>query len=80
MTCWQGKPLSRHSLVMSPVFSTLSVKQLVCSAAHGSNVDGSWLRAGAPRQLRKGAVMKFGASSREYKVRKALADDITWHK
>ena len=38
------------------------------SAAHGTNLDGVWVRANEARLLNKGAVFKFGASSREYKV------------
>ena len=37
-------------------------------AAHGTNLDGVWIRANEARLLNKGAVFKFGASSREYKV------------
>ncbi|KAK9816993.1 hypothetical protein WJX72_007967 [[Myrmecia] bisecta] len=37
-------------------------------SAHGTNVDGVWIRPKAPRQLAKGAVFKFGGSTREYKV------------
>ncbi len=40
----------------------------VLSAAHGTNLDGVWIRANEARLLNKGAVFKFGASSREYKV------------
>lgn len=39
-------------------------------AAHGTNVDGAWIRANVPKQLNKGSVLKFGASSREYTVSK----------
>ena len=38
-------------------------------AGHGTNVDGLWLRAKAPRGLQVGSVIKFGASSRSYTVR-----------
>ncbi len=40
----------------------------VYAAAHGTNLDGAWIRANEARLLNKGAVFKFGASSREYKV------------
>ena len=38
-------------------------------AGHGTNVDGLWLRAKAPKGLQVGSVVKFGASSRSYTVR-----------
>ena len=38
-------------------------------AAHRTNVDGVWIRPNAPRQLALGATVRFGASTREYKVR-----------
>jgi hypothetical protein len=37
-------------------------------AAHGTNLDGVWIRANEARLLNKGAIFKFGASSREYRV------------
>lgn len=37
-------------------------------AAHGTNLDGAWLRPHVARQLKEGAVLRFGASTREYKV------------
>lgn len=39
-------------------------------AAHGTNVDGAWIKAKVPKQLRVGSVLKFGASTREYRVAK----------
>ena len=41
---------------------------VVLVAAHGTNLAGVWVRANEARLLNKGAVFKFGASSREYKV------------
>jgi hypothetical protein len=38
------------------------------AAAHGTNVDGAWVRPNVPRQLVVGSKFKFGASSREYEV------------
>jgi hypothetical protein len=37
-------------------------------AAHGTNVDGAWIKAKVPKQLQAGSVLKFGASAREYRV------------
>ena len=37
-------------------------------SAHGTNLDGVWLRPNACRELRVGSVLKFGASTRQYKV------------
>jgi len=39
-------------------------------AAHGTNVDGAWIKPKVPKQLQAGSVLKFGASTREYKVAK----------
>ena len=39
-----------------------------CVTGHGTNVDGLWLRAKAPKGLQVGSVIKFGASSRSYTV------------
>ncbi|KAL3135874.1 hypothetical protein ABBQ32_007430 [Trebouxia sp. C0010 RCD-2024] len=39
-------------------------------SGHGTNVDGLWLRAKAPKGLQMGSVIKFGASSRSYTVTK----------
>lgn len=47
----------------------LMVSECVSCAGHGTNVDGLWLRAKAPRGLQVGSVIKFGASSRSYTVR-----------
>ncbi|KAK9818679.1 hypothetical protein WJX74_004993 [Apatococcus lobatus] len=38
-------------------------------SAHGTNLDGVWLRAKAPKLLAKGSKFKLGASTREYQVR-----------
>ena len=45
-------------------------------AAHGTNLDGVWIRANEARLLNKGAVFKFGASSREYKVQLNLSGTL----
>ena len=37
-------------------------------SAHGTNLDGVWLRPNACRELKAGSVLKFGASTRQYKV------------
>jgi hypothetical protein len=37
-------------------------------SAHGTNLDGTWLRPNALRQLRVGGELKFGASSRTYRL------------
>jgi len=37
-------------------------------AAHGTNVDGTWMKPHNGRQLQKGNVVRFGASSRQYKL------------
>lgn len=37
-------------------------------AAHQTNVDGAWIRPKVPKQLRAGSVLRFGASTREYRV------------
>lgn len=39
-------------------------------SGHGTNVDGLWLRAKAPKGLQVGSVIKFGASSRSYTITK----------
>lgn len=39
-------------------------------AAHGTNVDGAWIKPKVPKQLRVSSVLKFGASTREYRVAK----------
>ncbi len=38
------------------------------SAAHGTNIDGTWMRPNVGRQLLKGNVVRFGASTRLYKA------------
>lgn len=40
-------------------------------AAHGTNVDGLWLRPNVPRQLKMGSILRFGGSTRSYEVRVA---------
>lgn len=37
-------------------------------SAHGTNVDGSWIRANVPKQVPQGSTLQFGASSRKYIV------------
>ncbi|KAL4421080.1 hypothetical protein ABPG77_001375 [Micractinium sp. CCAP 211/92] len=39
-------------------------------SAHGTNVDGAWIKPKVPKQLRVSSVLKFGASTREYRVAK----------
>lgn len=41
----------------------------MCDAAHGTNIDGVWVKANNPKQLRIGSKFKFAASSRTYCVR-----------
>ena len=48
----------------------------VLYAAHGTNLDGAWIRANEARLLNKGSVFKFGASSREYKVHNLHLNDL----
>uniref|UniRef100_A0A061S0J9 protein-tyrosine-phosphatase n=2 Tax=Tetraselmis sp. GSL018 TaxID=582737 RepID=A0A061S0J9_9CHLO len=38
------------------------------STSHGTNVDDKWLRANAPKQLHPGSLIRFGASTRVYRV------------
>lgn len=42
-------------------------------SAHHTNLDGVWIRPNVPRPLAKGSVVRFGASSREYRVVKLPA-------
>ncbi|KAI3430229.1 hypothetical protein D9Q98_004826 [Chlorella vulgaris] len=44
----------------------LSVTDL--GSAHGTNVDGAWIKPKVPKQLRVGSVLSLGASVRQYKV------------
>lgn len=37
-------------------------------SGHGTNLDGVWVRAQSPKELKVGSVIRFGASTREYKV------------
>lgn len=39
-------------------------------SGHGTNVDGVWVRANAPKPLRVGTVVKFGASTRALVVKR----------
>ncbi|KAL4422489.1 hypothetical protein ABPG75_008686 [Micractinium tetrahymenae] len=39
-------------------------------SAHGTNLDGAWIKPKVPKQLRVGSVLKFGASTREFRVAK----------
>ena len=39
-------------------------------SGHGTNVDGVWVRANAPKALRVGTVIKFGASTRAMVVKR----------
>lgn len=41
-------------------------------SAHGTSLDGTWLRAKTPRQLKVGSVLRFGGSTRQYKVAQAV--------
>lgn len=51
--------------------STRTAVLMVCmfDAAHGTNIDGVWVKANNPKQLRIGSKFKFAASSRTYCVR-----------
>jgi hypothetical protein len=42
----------------------------VVYAAHGTNVDGVWIKADQPKQIRVGTKFRFAASSRTYVVQK----------
>ncbi|GAB4815324.1 hypothetical protein N2152v2_002370 [Parachlorella kessleri] len=44
-------------------------------SAHGTNIDGTWVRANVPKQLSKGSTVQFGASTRQYTVTK-LPDPV----
>lgn len=37
-------------------------------SGHGTKVDDTWIKANAPRELGEGSVLRFGASTRAYKV------------
>ncbi|KFM25585.1 hypothetical protein F751_0612 [Auxenochlorella protothecoides] len=37
-------------------------------SAHGTNISGVWIRPKVPRRLQEGDVIRFGASSRSYRV------------
>jgi hypothetical protein len=37
-------------------------------SAHGTNLDGVWVKPRVPKQLRPGSTFKLGASVREYRV------------
>ena len=37
-------------------------------SAHGTNLDGVWMKARAPRALKAGSVLRLGASSRELRL------------
>ncbi len=50
--------------------SNLPALPALLPAAHGTNVDGAWIRANVPRQLSKGSTIQFGASTRQYTVAK----------
>jgi hypothetical protein len=41
---------------------------LVWCAAHGTNIDGAWVKAHVAKELRVGSKFRFAASSRTYCV------------
>ena len=49
--------------------ASAGAEEAVPPAAHGTNVDGLWLRANAPKVLKLGATIQFGGSTRKYRVR-----------
>lgn len=55
-----------HALMAYDGKGGLTITDL--GSAHGTNVDGIWIRAKAPRSLQVGSKVRFGASSREYRV------------
>ena len=61
-----------------PVHTNPTWAAVVCTA-HRTNVDGVWIRPNAPRQLPVGATVRFGASTREYKVPLFSAGLAVWH-
>ncbi len=40
------------------------------ASGHGTNVDGVWIRANTPKVIKKGSVIKFGASTRALVAKK----------
>lgn len=64
------------------LFSAEVSQEVYVQAGHGTNVDGTWLRSRTPKTLKVGSVIRFGASTRSYKVglmfcRAALASSYT---
>ena len=56
----------QHAKITMDASGALFVTDL--GSAHGTCVDGAWLRAQVPRRLAVGTAVRFGASSREYRV------------
>lgn len=57
----------RHAQLSAGTGALLSLTDL--GSAHGTNLDGAWLRPNTARQLKVGAVLKFGGSTRTYVVK-----------
>ena len=60
--------LQCNAPMLAPCVMLSTLMAAVACAAHRTNVDGVWIRPSAPRQLPLGATVRFGASTREYKV------------
>ncbi|KAK9809657.1 hypothetical protein WJX73_001361 [Symbiochloris irregularis] len=57
----------RHAHLTAESTGGVSLTDL--GSAHGTNVDGLWLRPNAPKQLRVGSILRFGGSTRFYEVK-----------
>ena len=61
-----GAKLCRHWLLL---LAAGARSEVPACAAHGTNVDGLWLRANTPKHLQLGSTIQLGGSSRKYVVR-----------
>lgn len=56
----------QHAMVSMDATGCMTVTDL--GSGHGTKLDDVWIKAQAARELRRGSVMQFGASTRRYKV------------
>ncbi|GMH33326.1 hypothetical protein BSKO_01160 [Bryopsis sp. KO-2023] len=56
----------QHAQLEASGNGVLSIMDL--GSGHGTNADGVWLRAKTPRSVKVGSTLRFGASTRTYKV------------
>ncbi|CAG9464270.1 unnamed protein product [Pedinophyceae sp. YPF-701] len=64
-----------HAQLTSDAKGVVYVTDL--GSSHGTNVDGAWVRAHAPKVLREGMVLRFGASTREYVVKRIEKREVS---